>query len=536
MCGSCNAFVNDFLPEKDELQADRRYNTDNKRFSSNLSLSKKDENQSRLKFNLSNKPSRLSTSKVYLIFTGIFCPAPTYAVKKGASSMMFFSEILEMLSRIIWGPATLLFLPGLGLWLSVRSGWFQFRRIGAVLRCTVGSLFGSRKKKDGVSPFQALTAALAGTIGTGNVVGVATALAAGGPGALFWMWITAFLGMMTKFAEVALAVQWRRRDRKNGWYGGPMEYISDALGWRPLACCFAAACLLSSIGTGSAIQMQTVAQGLQYSFSVPPLVTGLLGGVLVFFAVSGGLARISSITAIFVPFMALFYLGGGMAVLIANRHSLPAVFALVGKEAFSFRAAGGGIVGSTALRGMRYGIARGVFSNEAGQGSAPIAHAGADAKGAVEQGMWGIFEVFIDTVVICGITGLVILSSDGLLTSGLDGAALTAAAFERVLGRAGTGIVSVSLVFFAFSTVLGWSYYGERAVRFLFPGERAVGWYRLIYLAVTVLSSCAQAAFVWNLADVFTGLMTFPNLLAVAMLSNEVVKMIKRWEQRDGSR
>ncbi len=437
---------------------------------------------------------------------------------------------------IVWGPYMLVFITALGVWLTLRTGGFQFRRLGTVLRQTVGSLFGKGRRGPsdrGISPFQAVSTALAGTLGTGNIAGVATAIVAGGPGAVFWMWVSAFFSMMTKYAEVVLAVRYRERGGDGTYRGGPMYYIQKGLGTPWLGAVYAVFCVLASFGIGNATQVNTMAAGLRDSFGIPAAATGLGTAAAVCLVIVGGIRRLGGITQVLVPVMAVLYMGGGCLVLGANAAQLPGALALIVKSAFTPWAAAGGAAGYGVMQAVRFGVSRGVFSNEAGLGSASIAHASADAAGPVEQGLWGIFEVFVDTVVMCGFSGLIILSSGDLWLSGLDGAALTSAAFTRVLGPEGGWVVAVSMLFFAFSSVLGWAWYGECALGWLTGGSRpCLTLYRLLYVAAAGLSAGLSLDFVWNLSDVLNGLMAAPNMLALICLSGQVVRMTRDWEQK----
>jgi AGCS family alanine or glycine:cation symporter len=411
-------------------------------------------------------------------------------------------------------------LAGAGLWFSLVTGFLPLRHPLRVLRCTLGSLFArSRVSGAGVSPFQAVSTALAGTLGTGNIAGVATAIVAGGPGAVLWMWLSALPGMATKYAEVLLAVEYRTKDRRGHWQGGPMEYMERGLGMPWLAVIFSLCCILCSFGIGNAAQVGAVAQTMARDFSIPPLASGGAMALLAGLVMMGGLRRIGAFAERFVPFMALFYLGAGALVLWQNRAQLPEAFALIWEGAFHPEAAAGGAAGYTVRQAVHFGVARGIFTNEAGLGSAPIAHGGADALGPAQQGCWGIFEVFADTIVMCGFSALIILSGGELWRSGLDGAALTSAVFARALGPPGGWVVSFSILLFAFSSVLGWGYYGERAVGYLTGGSpAAVTCYRLIYLGVMVLSAPANLTLVWSLSDLLNGAMMVPNLIAVLAL------------------
>ena len=423
-------------------------------------------------------------------------------------------------------------LVGAGLWLSVASGFLPLRRPGQVLQATLGSFFRRRSgKEEGITPFQAVSTALAGTLGTGNIAGVATAIVAGGPGAVFWMWCSALLGMATKYAEVLLAVEYRIRDREGRWQGGPMEYLARGLGMPWLAGIFCLFCALASFGIGNATQVGAVAQTMAQDFGLPPFLTGCALALLAGLVMMGGLRRIGAFTAAFVPLMALLYLGTGALVLVKNAAAIPDALSLIFRCAFTPQAAAGGAAGYTVRQAVHFGVARGVFTNEAGLGSAPIAHAGAAARGPVEQGCWGILEGFVDTILMCGFTALIILSGGELWRSGLDGAALTSAVFTAALGPLGGRVVSLSILLFAFSTVLGWGYYGERAIAWL-TGERrwTVTLYRLCYLLVMVLAAPARLTLVWSLSDLLNGAMMVPNLIGVMALWRVVRGRTLEWE------
>lgn len=428
-------------------------------------------------------------------------------------------------------------LTGAGLWLSLVTGFFPLRRAGTVLRCTLLTLLPGRGRageKGGVPPFQAVATALAGTLGIGNIAGVATAIVAGGPGAVFWMWLSALPGMATKFSEVLLAVEFRTRDRRGRWQGGPMEYLSRGLGMPWLAGLFCVFCVLASFGIGNAAQVGAVAQLMARDTGLPPLLCGLAMAFLAGLVTLGGLERIGAFAARFVPLMALFYLGAGTLVLVRNAGAVPEALALIFRCAFSPGAAIGGAAGYSVRRAVHFGVARGIFTNEAGLGSAPIAHAGAAARGPVEQACWGVFEVFVDTILMCGFTAVIILSGGDLWRSGLDGATLTSAVFSRALGPVGGWVVSVSILLFAFSTVLGWSYYGERAVGWL-TGESqgAVTVYRLCYLVVMVLAAPLGTGIIWGLSDLLNGAMMAPNLVGVMALWPVVRRRVKEYEGRE---
>ncbi len=439
-----------------------------------------------------------------------------------------------VVNSVVWGPAVLMLILVVGVQFSCRLGFFQLTRLGLWWSKTVNPLFRreKREQKDrkAISPFQALTTALAGSIGTGNIVGVATALTLGGPGAIFWMWLAAFFGMMTIFAENVLGVRYRVRNQRGEWAGGAMYYIERGIGCKWLAVIFAAACVLASFGMGNMTQSNSIAGALWETFSVPPLWTGVAVAALCGVIIFGGIKRISKVTEKIVPFMAVFYMVGGLVVVAANYRAVPGAFGEIFRQAFSLEAAAGGAGGYVIARAMKFGIARGVFTNEAGLGSSPIVHAAAETDEPVEQGMWGMFQVFIDTIVVCTMTALCILCT-GVLSTGKQGVALSTAAFETVFGRFGAVFVAVSIAFFAFATLIGWSFYGERSVEYL-AGERLLPVYRLLFAAAAALGCVMDLQLAWDISDTFNGLMAIPNLIALLLLSGEVVKVTRDYLER----
>jgi AGCS family alanine or glycine:cation symporter len=401
--------------------------------------------------------------------------------------------------------------------------------LGYTLKNTLLKMFSKEQRGEGeVTAFQAVATALAATVGTGNVAGVATAIALGGPGAIFWMWLAAILGMTTKFAEVVLAVNFREKSEDGRFVGGPMYYIENGLGksWKWLAVLFAFFGTLASFGIGNMTQANSVALAVQGSFKIPPLATGIVLAVLTGLVIVGGIKRIGAITEKLVPFMAAIYILGGLFILLSNVAAIPGAFAIIFKEAFTGTAAVGGFAGATMARAIRYGIARGVFTNEAGLGSAPIAHAAATTDHPVRQGLWGIFEVFADTIVICSITALSIITT-GVWETGESGAVLTTLAFNTAVPGGGI-IVTVGLILFAYSTILGWAYYGERCLEYL-AGTKPILAYRLIWVVFIVIGAVGGLEFVWSLADTLNGLMAIPNLIGVLFLSGTVFKLTKEF-------
>lgn len=446
-------------------------------------------------------------------------------------------ELNDRLRGLIWGAPMLILLLGTGLYFTMRTGVFQVRYCALWMRKTLLSCFtgAAQRTSGGVSPFAAMCTALAATVGTGNIAGVATALTLGGPGAVFWLWVSAFVGMMTAFAENTLGMLYRERGRDGGWHGGPMLYLKNGLHSSKLAGAFALFCVLASFGIGNMSQCNSIAQGLSGSFGAP---SGIVGGVTAFLlgaVLLGGLKRLSRVTETLVPFMALFYMGGVAVVLWVHRAALPHAFAQILSLAFDTRAGAGGVLGYGMMQAIRAGVSRGVFSNEAGLGSSVMVHTAADAKEPCEQGMWAVFEVFFDTIVMCSVTAFVILTSGvydvnryalasgtPLLEQLTTGAQLTAQAFSTVFGRFGGGFIAVSLALFAFSTLLGWSYYGQRAAAYLF-GEGVVPVYKVLFVAASAAGCMMRLEPVWALSDTFNGLMALPNLAGVLALRREVL-------------
>ncbi len=444
--------------------------------------------------------------------------------------------------------AMMVLLIAAGIYLSVRTRFFQFRKFGTVMKSTVGSLFDKsnhEKNSGAVSPFQAVTTALAGTIGTGSIAGLATALVSGGPGAIFWMWISALFGMVTKYAEIVLSLTYREKDEKGAYRGGPMYYIKNGLGLRWLAVTFAVFAMIACIGTGNATQSNSISGVLDKNFGLAPWITGLVLAVLVGAVILGGVKRIASVNEKLVPVMAIFFILMSFVCLGVNATRIPAAFGLIFREAFNFKAAFGGVAGYGIMTAMRYGVGRGVFTNEAGLGSAPIAHAASSAKEPVKQGMWGVFEVFITTIVICTMSALVVLTSDIYMTAfnagvapAYSGAALSGAAFGEAIPYVGEIGVALATVFFALSTILGWAYYGEVSIAYVFKKHAgaAVTAYRVVYVIFVFVGAVAEIGTVWLIADCFNTLMALPNLIALAALSGVVVKTTKNYfAKKNGS-
>ena len=462
------------------------------------------------------------------------------------------TSVNGVVNGIVWGPVGLALLFGTGFVMSVRTGFFQFGHFRYWLRNTIGAIFTDRditahteKNDKAISQFQSLCTALAATIGTGNIVGVATAILSGGPGAIFWMWAMAILGMMTNYSENVLGIFYRRKNADGEWSGGAMYYLADGLGskkgckklGRVLAVLFACFCVLASFGIGNMSQINSIAGNMNAAFQVPNLLTGILLAVLSALVILGGLKRVAAVTEKVVPLMALFYILGALTVVLTHVTAIPAAFAAIFKGAFAMRAAGGGVLGYGVSRAITWGFKRGAFSNEAGLGSSVMVHASSNVKEPVQQGMWGIFEVFADTMVVCTLTALVVLTSGfvdldtGRIAAGAAGSALVGLAFDAVFGTLGSKLIAVCILLFAYSTTLGWSCYGCKAVEYLFGAGAGAG-YRVLFVALMPMGAVMRLDLAWTLSDTFNGLMMLPNLIGVIALSGMVVKITQNYLAR----
>lgn len=435
------------------------------------------------------------------------------------------SAFVSAINGVVWGPLMLVLILGTGAYLMIGLRLMPLLNIGPAFRL----LLNGRKTSEGkgeISPFQALMTSLSATIGTGNIAGVATAIALGGPGALFWMWCTALVGMATKYAEAVCAVQFREQDAEGNFSGGPMYYIKNGLGprWRWLAACFALFGAMAGFGIGNTVQANSVADAMQGAFGIPIWVSAAVMFVGVASVILGGVKRVASVAGFLVPIMAVSYLAIGVVILLMNLSALPAIFNLVIHSAFNGTAAVGGFAGAGIAAAIRFGVARGIFSNEAGLGSAPIAHAAAKTNNPVRQGMIAMLGTFIDTILVCSVTGFVILLS-GAWQTGESGAALSTMAFESQI-PGGHYIVAVGLATFAFTTMLGWSYYSERCVVYFF-GPRGVMPFRIAWVLAIPLGAMANLGFIWLLADTLNALMAIPNLIALILLSPVVFQLTK---------
>ena len=451
-------------------------------------------------------------------------------------------SVNSVVNNFIWGVPAMICIIGVGLVLSVRTGFLQIRKFPYAMKITLGRMLKKKEASDGaMTPFQAVCTALAATVGTGNIAGVAGAIAIGGPGAVFWMWISALLGMCTKFSEVTLAVHFREVNADGEYVGGPMYYIKNGLAkhWHFLAYLFAAFGVLTVFGTGNATQVNTITTAIdsalfnynvigEGSVKTLNLIIGIELAILIALILLGGIKRIGQVTERLVPFMAVLYILLALGIIVLNIGHIPAVFASIFKGAFSPASVTGGAVGSFFMS-MKKGVSRGIFSNEAGLGTGSIAHACADTRKPVKQGFFGIFEVFVDTIVICTLTALVILCSEVPVGYGAAaGAELTISGFTAVYGNWVSIFTAVAMCCFAFSTIIGWGLYGARCIEFLF-GTRVNKPFMLVYSLVAIVGATMDLGLMWSIAETFNGLMAIPNLIAVFLLSGVVVKMVKEY-------
>ncbi len=440
--------------------------------------------------------------------------------------MEAFSALISTVNGFVWGPWMLVLLVGTGIFLTLRLGFLQITQLPYALKLAFSPSQQDKISKGDISHFQALMTALAATIGTGNIVGVATAVVLGGPGAVFWMWITALFGMATKYGEAVLAIKFRVTDEKGEMAGGPMYYIEKGLGWKWLAVLFAIFGSVAAFGIGNLVQANAVAGNMHDTFGISPVITGLILAVFTALVILGGVKSIGRWTGIIVPFMAVFYVLGGLYIIFANFHMVGPAFAIIFESAFSAEAGFGALVGTT----IRFGVARGVFSNEAGLGSAPIAAAAAKTDHPGRQGLVSMTGTFLDTIVVCTITGLSLVMANlyiGVEKAGA--AALTSQSFQHFM-PIGSLVVTIALLFFAYSTVLGWSYYGEKCFYYL-VGQKGIVPYRVFFCVLVFIGAILKLGLVWDIADTFNGAMAIPNLIALLALSGVIAAETKEFKQ-----
>ncbi|WP_064607493.1 alanine/glycine:cation symporter family protein [Photobacterium sp. J15] len=445
--------------------------------------------------------------------------------------MEFLTSLITTINTQVWGIPMLIMILGVGLFLTVGLKLMPIIKLGAGFRLLWSGRIPEKDEdiQGEISPFNALMTSLSATIGTGNIAGVATAIFLGGPGALFWMWCTALVGMATKYAEAVCAVKYRETDVKGNHVGGPMYYIKNGLShkWAWLGTAFAIFGAIAGFGIGNTVQSNSVSAAMESSFGLPPMATGLIMMILVGLVLMGGIKRIADVAGKLVPLMAAFYIASGLLVLGVNISEIPAAFSLIVTSAFTPVAAQGGFAGAAVWAAIRFGVARGIFSNEAGLGSAPIAHAAAQTKNPVAQGLVAMLGTFIDTIIVCSITGLAIVVS-GAWQSGETGAALTSAAFASVLPGLGNYVVAIALSIFAFTTVLGWSFYSEKCIQYLF-GVKAIIPFRVLWIIAVPIGATSSLEFIWLLADTLNAMMAIPNLIALVLLSPVVFKLTSEY-------
>ncbi len=463
------------------------------------------------------------------------------------------SNINSAINGFVWGIPCLTLLVSTGVVMTILTKCFQVTHIGHWMKTTIGASFSKssdvndKSDKHAISQFQSMCTALAATIGVGNIAGVATAIASGGPGAIFWMWVAAFFGMMTNYSENVLGIYYRRKNAEGEWCGGAMYYLRDGLGaykgckqiGKVLAVLFSIFCIMASFGIGNASQINTISTNMNNVFHIPTWVTGIVLMIIAGLVIVGGIKRIASVTEKMVPFMAIAYIIGALIVFFVNIDQAGAVFKSIFSFAFGFKAVGGAAIGIAVKNAVTWGFKRGVFSNEAGLGSSVMVHAASNVKEPVRQGMWGIFEVFADTMVVCTLTAFVVLSSGfvnletGTLVEGAgEASALASQAFSTVFGSAGGVFIAVAILLFAFSTVLGWSYYGTKAWEFLF-GTKSTIVYKIVFVLFIVVGATMSLDLAWDISDTFNGLMSIPNLIGVLSLSPLVVKITKNYIARN---
>ena len=456
------------------------------------------------------------------------------------------------INGFVWGLPMLILLVGTGILMTCLTKFFQITHFRHWVKNTVGGIFKdshvtahTHKEDTQISQFQSLCTALAATIGTGNIAGVAAAIASGGPGAIFWMWIVAFFGMMTNFSENVLGIYYRRRNERNEWCGGAMYYLHDGLGSKPgcknigafLAILFSVFCVGASFGIGNIGQVNSIAVNIKSAFGIPSIITGVFLMILGGLVIVGGLKRIAAVTEKLVPFMAIIYMICAIIVCVVHINQFSAVFTSIIKGAFGMKAVGGGIVGSGVAMAVQWGMKRGVFSNEAGLGSSVMVHSSSNVREPVVQGMWGIFEVFADTIIVCTVTAFAVLSSGlvdletGVVISDQVSTALVAEAFSTVLGKFGSAFIAIAILLFAFSTTLGWSQYGSKGFEYLF-GRKNIKFYQIVFVLFIVIGATMDLSLAWDISDTLNGMMAIPNLIGVLTLSGTVMKITNNYVQR----
>ena len=448
-------------------------------------------------------------------------------------------KVINEINGILWGGGMIILILGAGIYLTFATRFFQFRKVKMIFSETILSLFKDKSvrksnEKKSISQLQAVSTALAATMGTGNIAGVASALTLGGAGAVFWMWVSSLFGMMIVFCENVLGIYYRYKNSNDEWVGGPMVYLEKGLGSKKLGMVYAVFCVLASFGMGNITQINSISLSAKTSFGVPCVVTGVISAVLIGIIIFGGLKRIGSVTEKLIPILSLAYILGSIIIIVINFKAIPSAFSEIFKGAFGLDSITGGICGVAVKQAVSVGLRRGVFSNEAGLGSTVMVHAASDIKSPVKQGMWGIFEVFLDTIVCCTLTALVILTSGAMNCKGikLDGAALVIKAFESGFGHFSGIFVTASVSLFAFATVLGWSVFGLKAFDYVF-GEGYSIYYKLIYIILILFGATGSINLIWGISDIFNGFMAIPNLIGVLILSPVMLKALKNYPGKE---
>ena len=448
-------------------------------------------------------------------------------------------KVISEINNILWGGGMIVLILGAGIYLTVATRFFQFRKVKLIFRETILSLFKDKSvrksnEKKSISQLQAVSTALAATMGTGNIAGVASALTLGGAGAVFWMWVSSLFGMMIVFCENVLGIYYRYKNSNDEWVGGPMVYLEKGLGSKKLGMVYAVFCVLASFGMGNITQINSISLSAKVSFGVPCVVTGIFSAILIGIIIFGGLKRIGSVTEKLIPILSLAYILGSIIIIVINFRAIPTALSEIFKGAFGLDSLTGGICGVAVKQAISVGLRRGVFSNEAGLGSTVMVHAASDIKSPVKQGMWGIFEVFLDTIVCCTLTALVILTSGAMNCKGikLDGAALVIKAFESGFGHFSGIFVTASVSLFAFATVLGWSVFGLKAFEYVF-GEGYSVYYKLIYVMLILFGATGSINLIWGISDIFNGFMAIPNLIGVLILSPVMLKALKNYPGKE---
>lgn len=442
--------------------------------------------------------------------------------------------IVEQINAFVWGKWMILFLLACGGWLLLRMKFLPICKPGMIYKKTIGSLFHTHQKEKGVTSFQAVATALAGTLGVGSVIGVATALTMGGPGALFWMWISALFGMMTKYGEVVLAIHFREKQKDGTYIGGPMTSLEKGCHMKILGVLFALLCIFASFGIGNLAPSNTIATMIQTYLPISSVWLGCIVAIGIAIIILGNGQKIMRFNEVTIPIVSIFYIAACCYLLFLHMDKIIPALQLVFEEAFSFLAGVGGVSGFAITKAMHYGISRGVFSNEAGMGSSPISHAAVVDVHPIEQGFWGIFEVFFDTIVVCTLTALVILTS-GLLMEGYDGVSLSVACFEQGFGKLGGVLFVIAIVSFAIPSILGWYYYARECIRYLFTCKFVLIFYKIIFLCLLIVGATLDLHYVWEFADTLNGLMMIPNLISLVFLQGVVVKLNKEYLEEHGS-